>query len=289
MRRISALGSLVALLLTSAALTWSPVQARSRASALESFSLRKGTGTRVTLPKGLTEVSGLAVSVDGQVLAHADERAIVSVLDRPGGTVQRWFSFGKPPMRGDFEGIATVGPRVILMTSLGILHEAREGPAGTAVQFTSKDTGFGSQCELEGLAYDAREQVLLIPCKTPLVPGRRGRVTLFRWSVPRAVPADPPQLSVPLDGVTAHTGTKSFNPSAVDVDPVTGNYLLVAGPQRAVLELTPRGEVLGGAPLSRTLHQQPEGIAFVGDSVLLIADEGARNGRGTLTTYRRAR
>lgn len=278
------------LVTTGAAFSWQPAvgQGRTRASALEAFSLRKGAGSQVTLPRGLMEVSGLAVTAEGRLLAHGDERAIISVVDGPGGTVQRWFSLGRPPMRGDFEGIATVGPRIFLMTSRGILHEGREGAAEAAMPFTSKDTGFGAQCELEGMAYDARAQVLLLPCKTPLVPAARGRVTVFRWSVSRAVAADPPQFSVPLDGVTAHTGTKAFHPSAIDVDPVTGNYLLVSGPERAVLELTPRGEVVGGASLPRKAHRQPEGIAFVGDSLLLIADEGV-TGRGTLTTYRRAR
>lgn len=290
MTRIFSGVSLAALVVTGAAFSWLPSgrQGRARASALEAFHLRKGAGAQVALPRGLTEVSGLAVTAEGRLIAHADERAIMSIVDWPGVTVQRWFSFGRPPMRGDFEGIATVGPRIILMTSQGILHEGREGGAEMAMPFTSKDTGFGAQCELEGMAYDAKAQVLLLPCKTPLVPAGRGRVTVFRWSVPRAVPADPPQLNVPLDGVTAHTGTKAFHPSGIDVDPVTGNYLLVAGQERAVLELTPRGEVIGGVSLPRKLHKQPEGIAFVGDSLLLIADEGG-TGRGTLTTYRRAR
>jgi hypothetical protein len=290
MTRSASAVSIVALAMTAAAFSWQPVvgQGRSRASVVEAFDLRKGSGTQVALPKGLAEVSGLAVTAEGRVIAHADERAIISILDGPGGVVQRWFTFGRPPMKGDFEGIATVGPRIILMTSQGILHEGREGADKTAVPFTSKDTGFGAQCELEGMAYDARAQVLVLPCKTPLVAALRGRVTIFRWSVPRAVPADPPQFSVSLDGVTAYTGTKAFHPSGIDVDPVTGNYLLVAGPERAVLELTPRGDVVGGAPLPRKLHKQPEGIAFLGDSLLLIADEGA-TGRGTLTTYRRAR
>jgi hypothetical protein len=264
------------------------VQARGRASAIDRFDLRKGAGAQVSLPKGLLEVSGLAATAQGKVLAHADERAIISVLDGPGGAVERWFSFGRPPMRGDFEGIATVGSRVFLLTSTGVLHEGREGAHESAMPYRNKDTGFGAQCELEGLAYDARAQVLLLPCKVPRGPALRGRLTIFRWSVTREVPADPPQLSVVIDGVTAHTGTKGFHPSGIDVDPVTGNYLLVAGPERAVVEVTPQGAVVAGSTLPKKAHAQPEGVTFVGDSLLLIADEGGK-ARATLTTYRRAR
>ncbi|MCC6318931.1 MAG: hypothetical protein IT361_14730 [Gemmatimonadaceae bacterium] len=242
---------------------------------------------QVTLPKGLVEVSGLAVTANGSLLAHGDERGIVSVLDGLTGRVARWFSLGRPPVRADLEGIALVGPRLFLITSTGILYEAREGAAESEVAASVTDTGIGTQCEIEGLAWDARAQALLVPCKTPLVDAWRDRVTVFRWPLVRTAQASPP-ISVPLGAAIARTGTRGFRPSGIEVDPVTGNYVLVAGPERALLEIDPRGDVVGGVALSRKLHRQPEGIAFLGDSLLVIADEGSGS-RATLTTYRRAR
>lgn len=50
----------------------------------------------------------------------------------------------------------------------------------------------------------------------------------------------------------------------------------------------PGGHVLAGARLPHSLHGQPEGLTLLGDSLLLVADEGTR-GTSTLTTYRRVR
>jgi hypothetical protein len=60
----------------------------------------------------------------------------------------------------------------------------------------------------------------------------------------------------------------------------------VAGPQRVIAEFTPAGAVVATRQLHRRLHRQPEGIAFLGDSAVLISDEGGK-GRATLTLYPR--
>ncbi len=60
----------------------------------------------------------------------------------------------------------------------------------------------------------------------------------------------------------------------------------MAGPERAVVEITTRGVVVDGARLT-SRHRQPEGLTFVGDSLLVIADEGGKQ-HATLSIYRRA-
>jgi uncharacterized protein YjiK len=155
------------------------------------------------------------------------------------------------------------------------------------VPYTSYETGLGAECELEGLAYEPSDRTLLVGCKQPRVPALRGTVTLFRWSIDRRAAATPARISVPLAAVTARTHTKQFHPSSVEREPRTGHYVVVAGPERAVVEVTSAGEVVAGRELPARLHRQPEGLTFVGDSVLLVADEGG-NGRGALTAYTRA-
>ncbi|MGH7713878.1 MAG: hypothetical protein ACREOG_21540, partial [Gemmatimonadaceae bacterium] len=63
-----------------------------------------------------------------------------------------------------------------------------------------------------------------------------------------------------------------------------------AGPERLLVEATARGVVIASHLLGRQLHPQPEGVTFVGDSLLVIADEGGRGkGHGSITCFRRAR
>jgi uncharacterized protein YjiK len=261
---------------------------RADGGALDAFDIRKEAAAQVRLPRALREVSGLAVSADGRVFSHGDERGVVYQLDYRTGAVVKAFSLGSPPVAGDFEGIAIVGPRLFLVTSTGRLYETREGADGAAVPYETYDTGLGARCELEGLAYDPTDRALVVGCKRPSARALREAVTLFRWPIDRRTGAALPDVSIPLAGVTRGTGGKAFDPAAVEREARTGHYVIVAGPQRAILEVTPAGEVVAARPLPRGLHRQPEGLAFLGDSAILIADEGG-NGTGTLTLYPRAR
>jgi hypothetical protein len=81
---------------------------------------------------------------------------------------------------------------------------------------------------------------------------------------------------------------KAFSPSAVARMSETGNFVVLAGRQGLIAEITPAGAVVGTRALERRLHPQPEGIAFLGDSLLVISDEGGK-GQGTLTLYPRAK
>ena len=280
---VRAAGAVVAALLAAA----SRVQPAARGAVLDAIDLRGRAAHQVTLPHALREISGLAVTGDGRVLAHDDERGVIYELDYRRGTVVKSFFLGPRPIRGDFEGIAVVGARVFLMTSTGLLFETREGGDGASVPYAQYDTGFGALCELEGLAYDPTDRTLVIPCKRPHQHALRGEVTLFRWSVDQRR-ASASRVTIPLAALTRGAGGHAFEPSAVERDPRTGHYVVVAGPQQAVAEVTRDGAVVAARPLPKGTHRQPEGITFLGDSVVLLADEGGDK-RGTLTWYARAR
>jgi hypothetical protein len=257
-------------------------------SVLRTLDWRKGESVQRRLPRALREISGLATTEDGRLLAHGDERGIVSELDWRNGAIVKSFSLGAPPVREDFEGIAIADGRVFLVTSGGRLYETREGRQGAAVRYQIYETGFGARCELEGLAYEPADRSLLVGCKVPFARALQGSVTLFRWSIDKRAPATPSTISVPLANLVRGTGAKAFHPSSVEREARTGHYVIVAGPQRLVAEITPSGVVVETRPLSRSLHRQPEGLTFVRDSVLAIADEGGQS-FGTLSLYHRAR
>jgi uncharacterized protein YjiK len=262
-------------------------QASAPASVLEAYDLARGPTIRHVLPGALREISGLAITADGRVLAHGDERAVVAEIDPWRGTVTKAFSLGTPPVRGDFEGIAVVGERLFLVTSTGSLYETREGANGAAVPFTVIQTGFGKFCEIEGLAHDPTRRELLLGCKH--TGKKRSDVSVLRWSLERRAPASPGATSAELIAVLAVAPQgKNFQPTSVEREPTTGRLILIAGPERLITELTAEGRVIATKGLNRRTHPQPEGLTFLGDSVLVIADEGG-NGAGSISLYRRAR
>jgi uncharacterized protein YjiK len=285
MNRVAFVAVAAVVLSTAVSATQAPrLRDGAAAAVLDRFDLSASRSTHASLAGGLREVSGLAADARGHIFAHADERGVVSRLHTCDGTVEKSFSLGFPPVRADFEGMAIVEGRFFLITSTGQLYETREGAHGTSVPFTVVETGFGRACEIEGLTWDAASRTLVTGCKEPRDRVPRGTVTFLRWSVDAKVPASPPSLVVSAGGAS----TRAFRTSAVEYDATSGNFVAVAGPERQLLEFTTAGEMVAMRPLDRQLHRQPEGLALVGDSLLVIADEGAGK-RGTLTCYRRKR
>jgi uncharacterized protein YjiK len=241
---------------------------------------------RWNLPKRLNEISGLALSADGRLFAHDDERGVIYQIDWHHGRLTKAFSLGDPPPRADFEGIAIAGDTFYLVTSDGILYRAAEGADGAHVPYERIDTGTGRRCEIEGLAYDAHRALLLLGCKAPRDAALKGRVTVFAWSPERRMIDDAASFSVPEKSLAAPLDAQHFNPSSVEVSPDGSHLYLLAGRQRALAEVEFDGNVLAVTRLTAKQHRQPEGLAIGPDGEIIIADEGA-GGRATLAIYRR--
>lgn len=235
------------------------------------------------LPSRLRETSGLALTEDGRLLTHDDERAVVYEVDAQEGTLRKGFGLGDPVERGDFEGIATARGLVYLVTSDGKIYETPEGENDERTRFEAYDTGLGRRCEVEGLAFDPDRDALLLACKNPREEALEGSVAIFGWSfVSRALVPHP--IRVDMRALAEPIGAPRFQPSGIARIEATGTYLLVAGPQAAVAEVSPTGDVLAVRRLDPTRHPQAEGIAVTTDGRLAIVDEGG-DGRGRITIY----
>jgi uncharacterized protein YjiK len=248
--------------------------------------LGRGAGEGIKLPERLKEISGLAMTADGRALGHGDEAGIIYEIDIGRGEVIKAFRLGNKTVRADFEGIAVAGNRIYLVTSDGTIYESAEGRDKDRVRYITYDTGVGRECEVEGLAFEPTNRVLLVPCKRARVEALEDSVVIFRWSLDRRRMAEPPRITIPRRLLTARIKGAEFRPSAIERHPETGTYFLISARRRAIAEITSAGDVLDIRELPKDPHRQPEGIAFTPDLSLLIADEGER--RGQLTVYRQS-
>jgi len=251
---------------------------------LEAFDFSKGGGIQEKLPRALQEISGLAISPQGKLFAHHDERAVIYEVDPESGSVLKAFSAGSHGVRGDFEGIAVVDDRVFLSTSTGELLETREGEAGSAMEYRIHRTRLSGLCEFEGLAYDAGTNSLLLPCKKVRTRELEGHLVVFAVRLDSMEPYHVPHVFIPLQALEEFDLKDVFRPSAIEVHPATRRILLVSAQDKVVLEISPDGRLLGGRKLHRKTHSQTEGITFLPDGTLLLADEG-QGKRGRLTRY----
>jgi uncharacterized protein YjiK len=256
------------------------------ARALAHYDLAAAAAWQERLPRDLAEISGLAFGPDGRLFAHGDERGIVWRYDlehrRPAGR----FGIGDEGrvIYADFEDITVVGERLFLVTGTGAIYEGRIAPDGQIGRAARRIQGLGRACEVEGMTWDPDTKALLLLCKTTYTKLWKDHVVILAvspdtWRFERR-----PRILVPHDRVERVTGEKRFSGSGLTRHPRTETLLLIAGPQRAFVEVGLKGEVLGGGRLDKDRHPQPEGIAIAPDLTLLISDEAAK-GSAAITAY----
>lgn len=243
---------------------------------------------RWILPDRLAETSGLALTADDRLFTHGDELGTIYEIDYRRGLVVKEFSLGSPVVHDDFEAITVVRDTLILLTAGGVLYRFTEGNNLATVPYTRLDTGLGTRCEFEGMTFDPAANVLVLACKNVKDKGLEDSMVLLRWPLGQdstGTVEPESHLAIPLVEVIGTHGWKKIEPSDLAIDPRTGNYVIVASGQLALVEVTAGGEVV----VSRSLppgHAQPEGIAITRDNLLLVSDE-AKTGSAAITIYRR--
>jgi len=234
---------------------------------------------RWVLPPQLLEISGLALTANGNLLGHNDENPVISVIDPRRGVVVKQFTFGERGLRGDFEGIAVASGEIFVLVSDGTIYRLREGEDGARVPHTIIDTKLGKECEFEGIAVDAAG-VIVLSCKNLGKGAPKNQMLFYRWD-PKTAQASP--LAIPYVDAIGSNGWKQLNPSDVTIDPSTKNYVVIAAQEKALIELTPDGRVVRTGPLPDQ-PRQAEGVA-IGDGIIYISDEGSAE-PATISLYR---
>ncbi|MEM7417014.1 MAG: SdiA-regulated domain-containing protein [Gemmatimonadota bacterium] len=226
----------------------------------------------VDLPGRLDEVSGLAFTPDGRLFGHDDERGRVHQIDPGSGEVGMRFDLGDPLALDDFEGIAVVGERFFMVSSLGLLYEFREGSDREDVEYRVTDPGIGSGCEVEGLDHDPVSDALLFPCKTTTP--RTAPIEIRRVSM--GTGDRMASIRVDRDALPTKDINPDFAPSGIVGTPI-GTWLVLSARDDAIIEIDGSGTVLAGVELRSGRHPQSEGIALSADGTLYVADE--KNGK----------
>jgi uncharacterized protein YjiK len=248
---------------------------------LDRCQVNRDSAAHSKLPDGLVEVSGLAAGPGGTLLTHGDEYGTVTVLDGKSLQVVRAVNLQGNP-RDDFEGIATAGDSVALMTSAGRLYFFQLGTA-PAARYSMVGTGLGRYCDLEGLAWHRVSGTLLMPCKQPrgAAKGVQG-LTVFRYRL-GPTPGTIPPIVVRAAELSRVAGVPELRATSVEVDQATGHLLVLSSNPAMVVEIDSAGSAIGATFLPLKRHPQPEGLTLTPDA-MWIADEGAGR-KGTLMRY----
>ena len=113
----------------------------------------------ISLGSALIEISGLAYQADGDYLiANNDESGHFFKLHRSDGKLAEKVKFGK---KGDYESLEVVDDNIIVALNTGTLHIY-----DLETKKTEKyNNQLKSENNIEGLAFDARDNKLFLACK----------------------------------------------------------------------------------------------------------------------------
>jgi hypothetical protein len=246
-------------------------------SILADYNFGKSWRQQWKLPDGLHEVSGIAVVDENNVLIHNDESAVVYQYTVDSQQVTARFQLGEPALALDIEGIAILDGDVFLMTSTGIIYQVIDGVSRSGVikDYQIYDTGLKDTCELEGLSVDLNQQSLVLLCKDMYSKGA-DFVSLYRFKTG--------QISKIMDlPFSSLAEGKKIHPSGIETR--FGHYIILAGKEHLLIETTSQGEIVNIAKLKKKHHKQTEGIGFLSNQKLILADEG-EDKKGRITIYR---
>lgn len=235
------------------------------------------------MPPELKEISGLALTSDGRLLTHDDNVGRIFVIDPRSGLVLKNFYLGSG-VHGDFESITIAGDDIYMLDSNGTLYQFREGADGAGVPFNTTDLRLGKECEFESMAFQADSNWLVMPCKKATSKKLKDQLVIYRWRLQGPGADRLSMTTIPVSQIIGGNGWKNFTPSDMTIDPVTGNYVLIASHEKALAEITTAGRVVRSGKIPG-VHNQAEGVAITKDGILIVSDEENKT-QAAITLYR---
>lgn len=253
-------------------------------SSLSSYDLSAKQPRLITLPKKVSEASGLAMAADGRLFCHDDERGVVYQLDYSNGKIIKQFSLGRFGVNADFEDIAVKGKMLYLIESNGTVYEFPEANDGQRVEFKTYKTFLTAKNDVEGLVYDNETDCLLLLCKGSAGKEYNGYKAVYTFSLKTKTLSAKPRFLIPLDQATKNSSKNEFHPSAIAKHPKSGTFFIIAAQGSSIIELSKDGKILAQRRINSKANPHPEGVAFAPDQTLIVCNDG-QGGRGTITLY----
>lgn len=244
------------------------------------------------MPAELDEISGLSVAEGhrDELLAVQDEEGKIFRINAKTGGLLWAITFWKD---GDYEGVEAVGDDVWVVKNTGTLYRViSPGKPGQRVEkFNTILTGDN---DVEGLAYDAARNRLLLACKRDAKDDgndRDGRY-IYAFDLATKTLSAKPVFAIAREAVkrfldrcnrtSGHAKLIQFfverddydlAPSALAIHPITGQLFLLSSVGKILMVLNPDGRIDHLERLDKEFFPQPEGLAFAADGTLFISSE----------------
>jgi hypothetical protein len=253
------------------------------ADSTQAYDLNNPTAT-FKLPAALREISGITPLDSIRIACVEDEHGIVYIYNLATGTIERQIPFAE---NGDYEDLAADGNTLYVMRTDGILFKLTDINTTKPV-VTKIRTGIISAMDPEGLALDKQNQRLLIALKgiSGILDEPEGTRAIYSFSLASDSFIKNPLFLVKRKQLQEKVGRGvEFQPSAIAIHPLSGQYYLVATAGKSLVITTPRGAITAVQSISQPHFVQPEGMFFAPNGDLYISNEG-RDGKATILQFK---
>ena len=241
---------------------------------------------KIILGDDLIEISGLTYIENDILAAIQDEKGIIYHIDINKNEIVSKFRFAE---NKDYEGIEMAQNHYYIISSDGDLYSLNRNEIEDP-QTKKFDTPLKAKNDVEGLAYDAHNQLLLIACKgdpKTKINNPNGKA-IYAFSLKNN--SFDLIYSISTNSLSKFLNQNKskdikFSPSAIAVHPITRDIFILSYVDRYLIALTKKGGLKAAVKLDSRLFKQPEGICFSPTGTLFISNEG-KGSKGNILKFK---
>lgn len=241
---------------------------------------------RIILPSELYEISGIIYyPKDTSLFAISDATGwLYKIYPNKKTRVEKW-KFGN---NADYEDLELIDSTFYILSSSGNIVSLKFYPHDSleVKHFEFRDKG---KNEFETLYFDKASGQLNLICKDCKIDNKN---YVSVWSFNPATQSYV-QASFVIDANTIskllNIKKMKFKPSAATINPLTNDLFILSSLNKTLVIAEKNGMVKKAYPLTPSLYQQPEGIAFTSSGDLLISNEANKESSADILVIKRKR
>lgn len=239
------------------------------------------------MPESLLEVSGVTFN-EGRgdiVYAVQDEQGRLFKM-KWGVKKQTNSKFGK---QGDYEDVAIVSGRVIILKSNGSLFSfALADAVFDEIDSVQEWKRLLPDGEYEGMFGDAAAGKLYIICKNCADDNSKNFVTGYIYDIGEKIVLSG-TFKIDVNEIKTFTGKvkRGFRPSAIARNPITGEWYIISAVNKLLVVTDHQWKIRETCVLNGNTFNQPEGIAFDATGNMFISNEGDDFSQGNILKFKR--
>ena len=250
------------------------------------------------VPDDIKEISGITFLNDTVLVAIQDEDGTLFYYNIKQNKIIKKQTFAG---HGDYEDLVKAGNDMYIITSEGVMMQIKNFESSDAVTKTIS-TPFSKINEIEGLAYDKKNNRLLIAPKELGLDKDKTTKHIYGFNLKTMKFETNPAYSIPLGEIESqfkgdgfeesskkflkalgnNNLNKIFRSSAITVNEKTNEIFVLSSVNGIILILSPKGSLNKIVQFSGAEYKQPEGIAFSPNGKLYISNEGGKSGTGNI-------